>query len=194
MSQLMQPAMLAAAVLGLMAATAGQARAGTTVSFSYSGNGGPDNAGFFTNGTGSFSFASGLSTVGLADLKSFTFTMEESTTNDPDSNTITFGLADLSSFSASVDPGPNLTSLALATDPVQGSSYGSYPREFTISSLNPPDASTYLDFHGLSIFLTSGTITTTLSVPEPSTFILAVLGALFVAGGWSRHRKARPNA
>jgi hypothetical protein len=29
------------------------------------------------------------------------------------------------------------------------------------------------------------------AVPEPSTFTLAVLGALIVAGGWSRHRKAR---
>ena len=52
-------------------------------------------------------------------------------------------------------------------------------------------ASTHLDFYGISVFLTSGTVTiTSVSVPEPSSFALAVLGALIVAGGWSCRRRS----
>jgi hypothetical protein len=190
MNQLMRRMMLAAAVLSLLAATAGQARAGTTVSFSYSGRGGPDDEGFFTTGTGSLSFASGLSTVGLSDLTSFAFSLEENNPPTP-LNIANFGLTDLTSFSASVGPGPTLTSLALQTSAVQGSDQTTYPREFSISSLNPSVAFTHFDLFGFPIFLTGGTVTiTSVSVPEPSTFNLAVLGALIVAAGWSRRRKA----
>jgi MYXO-CTERM domain-containing protein len=190
MNQLMRRVMLAAAVLSLMASTAGGARAGTIVSFSYSGRGGPDDEGFFTTGTGSFSFASGLSTVGLSDLTSFAFSLEENNPPTP-LNIANFGLTDLTSFSASVGPGETLTSLTLQTSAVQGSDQTTYPREFSISSLNPPSAFTHLDFFGFSVFLTSGTVTiSSVSVPEPSTFTLAVLGALIVAGGWFRRRRA----
>ncbi len=187
MRQSMRRAMLAAAVLGLMAATTGGARAGTIVNFSYSGRGGPDEAGLISTGAGTFSFATGLSTVGLANLASFNFILNENTPN-----TTTFGLADLTSFSASVGPGPTLTSLALQTDAVQGSNQTTYPREFTISSLNPPDASTHYVFLGFPFFWTSGPVTiNAVTVPEPSTLTLAVLGALIVAGGRSCRRKAR---
>jgi hypothetical protein len=137
MKRAMRWAMLAAAVVGLMAATAGRARAETVVNSSYDGRGGPDDAGVICTGTGSFSFADGLSTVGLADLASFDFTLEENTPN-----TVAFGLADVTSFSASVGPGPTRSSLALGTGPVQGSVQGTYPREFDVSSLDSGGAST----------------------------------------------------
>jgi hypothetical protein len=188
----MRRAMLAAAVLGLMATTSGPAWAGTIVNFSYSGRGGPDFAGLISTGAGTFSFAGGLSTVGLADLTSFDFTLDENTPN-----TATFGLADLTSLSASVGPGPTLTGLVMATGAVQGSNQTTYPREFAISSLSPPAASTSFEILGLSFSLTSGTVTitsVTTAVPEPSTLILAVIGALIVAGGGPRRREARATA
>jgi hypothetical protein len=44
-------------------------------------------------------------------------------------------------------------------------------------------------------FQTAGTVTiTSVSVPEPSTFTPAVLGASIVAGGWRRRREARAGA
>lgn len=138
---------------------------------------------------GSFAFAGGLSTVGLADLTSFDFTLNETTPN-----TATFGLADLTSFSASVGAGPTLTSLTLATGPVQGTNQETYPREFTISSLDPGNADTYfyVGFLGQSFSLTTGSVSitsiVTTPVPEPSTFTLAVLGTLMVAGGIRRGR------
>lgn len=194
MNQPNRRVILAAAVMGLLAATAGQARAGTIVTFSYSGNGGPDNQGFLSTGNGSFSFNSSLTAVGLGNLTSFNFTLNEqlATGNGP-SNTVQYGLADLTSFTATVGPGPALTALALETSAVEGSEYGSYAREFTVSSLTPPAASTDLVILGIPVFLTSGTVTINsviTSVPEPSSFTLAVLGALFVAGGWSRRRQA----
>lgn len=90
MNELMRQAMLAVAVASLMAATTGRAPAGTIVDFSYYGRGGPDEAGLISTGTGSFAFADSLSTVGLADLTSFDFTLSENTPN-----TAIFGLPDL---------------------------------------------------------------------------------------------------
>ncbi len=191
MKQAVGLAILAAAVLGLIVAPAGRAGAGTIVDFSYSGRGGPDFAGLISTGTGSFSFSGGLATVGLADLTSFNFTLDENTPN-----TTLFSLANLTSFSASVGVVPTLTSLALATGPVQGSNPETYPREFLISSLDPGSASTsyYIDFLEQSFSLTAGSVTitsiVTSSVPEPSSLSLAAFGALLVAGGWSRRRKA----
>ena len=88
---------------------------------------------------------------------------------------------------------PTLTSLALATRAVQGSDPTTYPREFTVSSLNPPDATTYYVFLGVPIYWTGGSVTIT-SVPEPSTLTLAALGVLIVAGVRSRRRRARTTA
>jgi hypothetical protein len=189
---------LAAAVLGLMTATAGQVRAGTIVTFSYSGNGGPDNQGFLSSGTGSFSFSSSLPGVGQGNLTSFSFTLNEQLENEggPD-NTVVYGLNDLASFSASVGPGLSLTALSLDTKGVVGSEQGSYAREFTVSSLDPPAGSTHFLVLGFPIFLTSGTVTINSvinSVPEPSTFTLAVLAAVIVGCCWSGRRKATATA
>ncbi len=132
-----------------------------------------------------FSFADGLSTIGRADLASFNLILDENTPN-----TTTFGLADLTSFAASIGPGPTMTSLALETQAVQGSNQTTYPREFTVSSLDPPDASTHFVIFGVPFFWTSGTVTiTSVTVPEPSSLTLAVLGTLIVAGGWSARRR-----
>ena len=165
----------------------GHGRAGTIVDFSYSGRGGPDFAGLISTGAGSFSFAGGLSFVGLKDLTSFTFTLNE---NTPD--TTTFGLSDLTSFSASVGPGPSLASLALATNTVQGSNQETEPREFIVSSLSSGGAATDYYFFFQSFSLTSGTVTinSVTTAPEPSTFSLAGFGTLSVAAGCRCRRKA----
>jgi hypothetical protein len=193
MNQPNRQVVLKAMVLGLMAATAGQVRAGT-VTFSYSGNGGPDNQGFLTNGTGSFSFESSLPGVGLGNLTSFNFTMTESGVNITP-NTVTYSLADLVSFTASLGPGPTLTELSLDTRGVVGSEQGSEPREFTVASLNPPLGYTHYVIFGVPVFATSGTVTiNSVTIPEPSSITLAVLGSLIVAGGWSCRRKATATA
>lgn len=180
-----------AAVLGLTAATAGGARAAMIVDFSYSGRGGPDDAGLIATGTGSFSFADGLTTVGLADLLAFNFNLSENTPN-----TATFGLPDLASFSAEVGPGLTVTSLALATDPVQGTNQQTWPREFGVSSLDPGDAATRVVILGVSLEQTTGTVTITpaATAPEPSAVVLAALGTLVAAAGRARRRKTRTTA
>jgi hypothetical protein len=183
--------MLAAAVLGLMAATAGQARAASmTVTFSYSGNGGPDNQGFLTNGSGSFSFVSSLPGVGQGNLTSFNFSFTESGVNITP-NTVTYGLADLVSFSASVNPDLSVTALNLDTRGVVGTEQGSEPREFTVDSLNPPLGHTHYVIFGVPIFATSGIVTiNSVTVPEPASFTLAALGAVIVTGCWFCRRQA----
>src|SRR5262249_12971278 len=100
---------LATATLALVIGAT--ARANLTVDFSYSGT----SAGVTESGTGSFSFASTLTSVNLSDLASFNFSIQ---TDEPPSLTgeFTFGLSDLSSFSATVGPGPTLTSLSLTTN------------------------------------------------------------------------------
>jgi hypothetical protein len=192
----MRRVLLAAAFLGLVAGTAGRARAGMIVNFSYSGRGGPDNAGLVATGTGSFSFADGLSTVGLADLTTFAFALDETAPNTPP-NTVTFDLAHLTSFSASVGPGPTLTGLALATGPVQGSDQQTWPRELAVSSLGPAGASTRVVILGISIFLTAGDITVDsigpVAVPEPGTLVLATLGGAGL-GGYTRWGRKRARA
>jgi hypothetical protein len=192
MRQPVRRVLQAAAVLGLMAATmtTGRATAATIVSFSYFGRGAPgSNGGLTSNGIGSFSFADGLTTVGLSDVTSFHLDLEENTPN-----TTIYGLSDLKSFSATLGPGPSLTSLSLDTYPTQGPDPTSYRREFTISSLHPPDAGTQIVVLGFPLFWTSGTVTiTAVTVPEPSSLTLAVLGAcaLIVASGWSRRWRIR---
>lgn len=180
-----------AAVLGLMVGAAGEARAAVTVSFSYSGRGGPDEAGLVATGTGSFSFADGLTTVGLADLTAFDFTLTENTPN-----VATFGLTDLSSFSAEVGPGTTVTGLALRTGPVQGTNPETERREFGVSSLGAGDAATYFVLLGVPFEQTTGTATITpaATAPEPSTFALAAAGGLVAAAARARGRKAGPAA
>ena len=181
----MRRAMLAAAVLGLMAATTDRARADMVVSFSYSGRGVSGFAGLFADGTGTFSYADGLENLGLSDLKSFSFTFDESE-NNTITNTVTFGLTDLASFSAFVDPTLTVTVLALSTDAVQGSDPTTEKRELGISSF--AFASTYFVVVGFPFQQTAGTVSVNSVVPEPSAFALAAVGAAIVAAGRWRRR------
>ncbi len=182
----MRRVMLAAAVLGLISATTDRARADVVVDFSYSGRGVSGFAGVFADGTGSFSVADGVENIGLGDLKTFSFTFDESA-NNTITNTVTYGLADLASFSAFIDPTMTVTVLDMNTDAVQGSDPTTYKRLFG-ASLGPGGASTYFDLLGFSLQMTAGTVSVTSVVPEPSAFALAVVGAAIVAGGWWRRR------
>ncbi len=187
MKQAMRRAMIAVAVLCSVLPAAGQARASTIVNFSYSGRGGPDFAGLISTGTGSFSFADGLETIGLADLTSFSFTLDENTPN-----TTIFGISDLTSFSATLGAGPTVTSLALGTSKVQSNNEETWPREFFIASLDPDGASSRYFFVIESLELTTGTatITSVLStVPEPSSVTLGGCAALIGILAWSRHAR-----
>lgn len=180
----------ASVLLGLLATTAGLAHADMLVTFSYSGRGGPDNAGLISTGTGSFTFADGLSIVSLTDLTSFDFTLDENTPNST-----VFGLTDLTSFATSVGTGPSLLILALETTSVQGSNDQTWPRELSVSSLGPDGASTYVDILGVSIFLTSGRVTVDSVVnrtaPEPSSVILLSIGGLGALLCVSKRRHSR---
>ncbi len=180
--------MLAAAALGLIAASTGGARADMVVSFGYAGRGVSGFAGLFANGTGTFSFADGLENLGLSDLKTFSFTLDESE-NNMIINTVTFGLTDLASFSAFVDPTWTVTVMGLSTDAVQGSDPTTYKRELGISSLDVSGASTYFDLLGIGFQMTAGTASIISVVPEPSGLALAGVGAAIIAGRlWRRRR------
>ena len=95
-------AILTAAVLGLLAATLasrGLARSSRSVIRGMEAR--TIRASF--PGAGSFSFASSLPGVGLGNLTSFNFTLNEMLVNENGpSNTVQYGLADLNSFTASV--------------------------------------------------------------------------------------------
>jgi hypothetical protein len=185
----------AAIILGSLSAAAASANADMIVTFSYFGRGGPSNGGLISTGTGSFTFADDLTVVTLSDLTSFDFTLDENTPNST-----VFGLTDLTSFATSVGTGPSLLILALETTSVQGSNDQTWPRELSVSSLGPDGATTYFEILGVSIFLTSGSVTVNSVVnrtaPEPSSLALAVLGTgLVAAGSWRgiRLRKPRRN-
>ena len=190
MRQRIRRAIRTASVLALVALSMGKAEAATIVQFSYSGRGVPGFEGIFCNGNGSFSSADDLSTVGLADLTSFSFSMEETAQNSP-SNSVTFGLTDLKDFSATLGAGPSLTSLSLDTGPVQGTDNQTEPRGFSVSALGDGGASTsyYLSIFG-PFELTAGTVTiTSVVVPEPPAITLAALALLMIAGGQPLRRK-----
>jgi len=134
---------VAGAAVWMMLKRSSIKRAKTIVNLSHLGRGGPDNAALISTGTENISFANGLSTVGLGDITSFNFNLEETT-----NNSVTFGLAGLTSLSASVGPGLTRTSLAIETRAVQDTGQGTHPREFATSSLGPGDATTLYEFIG----------------------------------------------
>jgi hypothetical protein len=107
-------------------------------------------------------------------------------------NQTTFCLADLSSFGASIGTGQSVVTLSLDIKAVQGNGQGTWPGEFSVSSLGSGGASTSFVILGLSFFQTRGaaTITSVASVPEPSSVTLALLGLLLVGRGWVGRRKA----
>ncbi|MDG3007737.1 hypothetical protein [Paludisphaera mucosa] len=180
MRRLVRRTRLAAAFLILTAMTAAGTQAETIVSFTYSGRGGPDFAGLLATGSGTFAFADGLATIELADLSSFTFSLDENTPNST-----TFGLADLTSFSASLGPGRTMTALTLGTGAVQGTNPSTEPREFSVGSLGASGAWTSFRILGLTFQQTTGSATVTAvttTVPEPSSGAMAAIATLILFG------------
>jgi hypothetical protein len=160
-----------AAVLGWAAGAAGQASAGT-IHFSYSGTGLGTSM-----GSGSFTFADGLSTVNLSDLTAFNFSQTADFVGGV--TTFSYGLGDLTTFTATVGTGPTLSSLSLDTGfvvpvPFANSSGALYmPEAFQVTSLATGGASTY----SRAGTLTTGTVMKA-SAPEPATMSLAAVAAL----------------
>ncbi|MBC7881388.1 MAG: PEP-CTERM sorting domain-containing protein [Anaerolineae bacterium] len=126
-------------------------------------------------GTGSFSFADGLTNISLASLTSFTFTDIIGTLSDR----VTFTLANLGSFSATATAGssPALNSLIFATTNVGSLTSTAGLQAFSVSSLAFQGGS--LRSQGNTNSLNSaGQITNISYVPEPSSALgMLVVGA-----------------
>lgn len=127
-------AVLAAVACVLAGIMTGAGRTDVIVDFSYSGTGAP----LFT-GT-RFSIASGLTTGGLSDLTSFSYTQ-------PLQASPMSGAFDLTGFSATVGTGPLLTALSPQTSPVIATSTSPpglwrTPQYFGVMGVGTADTST----------------------------------------------------
>jgi hypothetical protein len=194
----MKRVMLAAVVLGIGSGIAGRAGAEMVVTFTYSGVGAEDSG----YGGGSFSFADGLTTVGLADLTSFDFVLHDDATGAGTSSEYSFGLGDLTSFSAALSAGPTLASLSLGTGFVDGSNPAFSPQSFTVASLAPDGASTSsilvlpppeapIISLATTGSLTVAGITTGPAAPEPASLAMGVVASLVGLGIVRRRRVGR---
>jgi hypothetical protein len=160
--------------------------AADTVSFTYLGHD-VTGIGGTSSGSGSFTFAGGLTTIGLGDLTSFAFSQ---TTNInipglPPSVTFSYILPDLVDFAASLTGGV-LTSLSLHTIEVPGIPSGFNPESFNVTSLAVNGAFTATG----DITLQVGTVTIgAATVPEPSSLILfATIGFALTVATFRRSR------
>jgi hypothetical protein len=184
-------AFLAAVACLCAGALPGTGRAGFIVDFTYSGAGGFHT----TTGSGSFSFANGLTTVGLSDLTAFSFTQTEVLGGK--SGTFDYGLSDLTSFSATLGPGPTVTALSLASDFVAQSSGGLLliDESLSFTGLGTNEALILGNKPGVGIITAStGTVTITsptTATPEPASLTLLGMGAAGLLGyGWRRRQRA----
>lgn len=138
-------------------------------------------------GTGSFSFADGLTNISLASLTSFTFTDIIGTPSDQ----VTFTLANLASFSAIATAGssPILTSLVFATGNVGSTASTAGRQAFSVSSLAFQGGS--LRSQGNTNSLNSaGQITNISYVPEPSSALgMVVFGSIGGVAALKRKKK-----
>jgi hypothetical protein len=157
----------------LCAAFSPHAVKATTLNFYYSGF--QESIGLYGTGSGSFSFASGLTTAGLSDLTSFSFLEIQDTTrcgpchfagSIPSYIAYEFGFGDLTSFSLTLEQGVP-TKFSLETNNVNG--------EFQAFRVNDLGGGFFLGEFGNVAGLTTFT-------PEPSSAVLSMLCGLLLAG------------
>ena len=183
--------LLASALFGF--ATAATA---TVINFSYTGvpNCAPNSC--TDELTVSFAFADSPLAIGFADLTAFSVTDTLSYTNVPASFTATRGLADLQSFTATLDAAQHLLTLSFKTDNFNDQIGG---LEFTFTSTAVPSAEVVHCYASEEkdgprercALLSTGSLITTTSVPEPSIIPLLVIGlgmAGFGFGGIENER------
>ena len=192
MMSIMRRIGLAVAVLGLVTGAAGRGEAGL-ITFTYSGPSVFPGAPGLTTGSGSFSFDDSPTSLALADLTAFDYTLNVTATVPglPPQTTFNFALADLTTFSATLGPGGVPTSLALSTRPVPATNPAFLPETFVVNSLGTNGAATF-NFIGQQLTLGTVTVTpTAVPVPEPSTFALAGMACVIGLGyAWRRKRAA----
>ena len=188
--------LLASALLGF--ATAATA---TVISFSYTGvpNCAPHSC--TDELTVSFAFADSPLAVDLADLTAFSLTDTFTYTDVPQAFTETRSLADLQSFTATLDAAQHLLTLSFKTDTVNDQIGG---MELTFTSTATPSVEVVHCFTAEEKdgprercgLLSTGSLITTTSVPEPSIIPLLVIG-LGMAGfgfggiGYERMKERR---
>jgi hypothetical protein len=159
------------------------AEAGTMVRFHFSAVG-PGNS---VEGGGSFSFADGLTTVGIGELTGFTFEASVFDVIHGGPQYFNYDPGMLMTFSATFTAdsgGPALTSLNLSTSPYQQPDDPDFPElAFNITSLAKDGAFMERWKSGVDEGLYStGTVTITgidtgvTAVPEPSSMALVALG------------------
>ena len=189
--------LLASALFGF--ATAATA---TVINFSYTGvpNCAPHSC--TDELTVSFAFADSPLAVDLADLTAFSLTDTFTYTDVPQAFTATRSLADLQSFTATLDAAQHLLTLSFKTDTVNDPIGG---MEFTFTSTATPSAEVVHCFTAEEkggppsercSLLSTGSLITTTSVPEPPIIPLLVIG-LGMAGfgfggiGYERMKERR---
>jgi hypothetical protein len=191
--------------LGILATSAtllmGQTANAATINFSYLGvePGAFRPINSIGSGSGSFSFADGLTNITQSDLTTFSFTLlftEFVSLSTGSSRTYNYGLSTLTAFSATLGSSSLLTSLALGTigitDTLSTPTSAGTPYSFFVESLQTGGAYVSIGNSGGSFppFIPArGTVTQVANVPEPS----AVLGILLFGGclGAVRLRRCR---
>jgi hypothetical protein len=125
------------------------------------------------SGSGVITFADGLTTVGLGDITSFSFTL--TVDGSPGTDVDIFDPTTLIDFAATLDSSGNVTALSFdTTNDVSGDWY--YPAQaLTMDTVNGSSVGDF-DVGPFS----SGTLTATAEVPEPATLTLLATGLLGV--------------
>lgn len=180
-----------AAVVALVALSGGGALAQTTtVNFTYSGTAFGT---VFSTGSGSFSFLSGPSAIGISNLTAFSFSTSRDIPGIGFTSTYTYGQADLAVFAANFTPSGDINELTIRTNelaPSVSSTTGP-TRSFMITSwtigTNTGAGQLFRVVSGGGFIAdTAGTVTVTSIVPAPGAAALLGTGGLLVA----RRRRA----
>lgn len=181
---------VAVALVALSGAASAQI---TTVNFAYSGTDTNISYPAISAGTGSFSFASGLTSVGLSDLTAFSFTTTRDIPTFGFTSTFSYGLSDLSAFAGSFTLSGDINALSLRTfersatfSNGSGSGAGFRITSWSTALNSGPADVFYTDSLNMITNLTSGTVTVTSVVPAPGAAVMLGLGGLIA----SRRRRA----